>query len=107
MKRLDPRKRLVVCVALLTALGGCSAKNALDTARGRGDAPVGSVDNTKKDVIQFPDRFSNVAHACDGHGHRVFVTTKSDTSRFMVVLADSSCGGAAAASGATVTSTPK
>jgi hypothetical protein len=99
---------MLVCLALLTALGGCSAKNSLDTARGRGDAPVGAVDNNKKDVIQFPDRFSNVAHACDGHGHRVFVTTKSDSSRFMVVVADTSCGGTAAASSAgTTTDTPK
>lgn len=97
--------RLIVCVGLLAALGGCSAKNSLDTARGRGDAPVGTVDNTKKDVIQFPDRFSNVSHACDGHGHRVFVTTKSDTSRFMVVVADTSCGGSAAAASTTATTT--
>lgn len=90
-------KRALVVVALML-LSSCSIGRAIDkvnTDRGRGDAPVGAVDATPKDVIEFPDRFSNVAHACDGHGHRVFVTTKSDQSRFMSVIADASCGGGA------------
>ncbi len=86
-------KRIVAAVALMVVLGGCSAKDKLDESRGRGDAPVGVVDDERKDVIQFPDRFSNVAHSCDGHGHRVYVTTKSDQSRFLAVIDDASCGG--------------
>lgn len=89
------KKHIVVGTLLSAALlGGCAAKNAADTARGRGDAPIatGGVDNTPKEVVQFPDRFSNVADACDGHGHRIFVTTKSDQSRFMAVIDDASCG---------------
>lgn len=85
------KKVLLVSTMALLFLGGCSVKNQIDTSRGRGDAPVGNVDNTPKDVIQFPDRFSNVSEACDGHGHRVFVTTKSDNSRMMQVIADPSC----------------
>jgi hypothetical protein len=98
-------KRMLVCLAAFLVLSGCAAKDSLDDARGRGDAPVGSVDDTRKDVIQFPDRFSNVSHACDGHGHRVFVTTKSDASRFMVVVADTSCGGATTTGSAGATTT--
>lgn len=85
------KKKITAILLLTVALGACSAKDDYDTSRGRGDAGVGHVDNSKKDVIQMPDRFSNVAHACDGHGHRVFVTTKSDQSRFLVVVNDESC----------------
>lgn len=91
-------KKLALVALCVTTLSGCAVGKEIDKRnekRGRGDAPVGLVDDTKKDVIQFPDRFSNVAHACDGHGHRVFVTTKSDQSRFMVVIADDSCNGKA------------
>lgn len=86
------RATAVATIGAVGLLGGCSAKDKFDSRRGRGDAPVGAVDDGRKEVIQFPDRFSNVAHACDGHGHRVYVTTKSDNSRFMSVIADPSCG---------------
>ena len=80
-----------LAVVAIIVLGACSVKDRIDTSRGRGDSPVLSVDNTPKEVTQFPDRFSNVAHACDHHGHRIFVTTKSDNSRFMAVIPDPSC----------------
>lgn len=85
-------KMAALGLGAVLALGGCGLVDEANEARGRGDAGVESVDDTGKDVIQFPDRFSNVAHACDGHGHRVYVTTKSDTSRFMAVIDDPSCG---------------
>lgn len=88
---------IIAASAVLSgSLAACSAKERLDTRRGRGDAPVVQpVDDTAKEVIQFPDRFSNVATACDHHGHRIYVTTKSDNSRFGMVIADPSCSGAA------------
>lgn len=89
------RRFVVGALATALILGGCSAKEKFDEKRGRSDAPVGAVNDDAKEVIQFPDRFSNVAHACDGHGHRIFVTTKSDQSRFMAVIDDPSCGGPA------------
>jgi len=86
------RKRIAVGVLLgALALGGCAAKDKFDSSRGRGDSPVGTVDDTPKDVIQMPDRFSNVATACDHHGHRLYVTTKSDASRFLAVIDDPGC----------------
>lgn len=85
------KKALVASAVALMALGACSGVDNRNEARGRGDAPVAEVDDEAKEVIQFPDRFSNVAHGCDGHGHRVFVTTKSDQSRFMAVIDDPSC----------------
>ena len=84
-------KRLIAILALAAVLGACGINDAANEKRGRGDSGVNVIDDTDKDVIQMPDRFSNVAHACDGHGHRVFVTTKSDQSRFMAVVDDPSC----------------
>jgi hypothetical protein len=88
-------KRKLVAILAIAVMGmagtACAAKDKFDTSRGRGDAGVKSVDDLPKEIIQFPDRFSNVADGCDHHGHRVFVTTKSDQSRFMVVVADESC----------------
>lgn len=85
--------RWFVVMFVLLALLSSGCNNARNERRGRGDAPVGTVDDTPKDVIQFPDRFSNVSHACDGHGHRVYVTTQTDSGRFMWVVTDKSCPG--------------
>ncbi len=92
---MNPRRVTAgVAIAGVLVLGACSQKDKLDTRRGRGDAPVVQpVDDTAKEVIQFPDRFSNVATACDHHGHRIYVTTKSDNSRFLAVIADEECRG--------------
>jgi hypothetical protein len=86
------RKYLPLIVAAAVLAAGCGINDKANESRGRGDAPVGEVVDTPVDVIQMPDRFSNVAHACDGHGHRVYVTTKSDQSRFMAVIDDPTCG---------------
>lgn len=80
-----------VIAAIVIAASGCG-KDERNTERGRGDAPVGDVDSEPKNVIQFPDRFGNVAHACDGSGHRVFVMTSTSASRTMFVVADPTCG---------------
>lgn len=86
------KKALLAVLAAGVLVSGCGWNNNQDEKRGRGDSGVAVVDDTDKEVIQFPDRFSNVAHACDGHGHRVYVTTKSDQSRFMAVIDDPTCG---------------
>lgn len=78
----------VVCAGL--ALGGAIADKA-NEARGRGDSGISAIDDTPKEVIQMPDRFPNVATACDHHGHRIYVTTKSDQSLFLAVIADPAC----------------
>ena len=79
-------------VALLGIGGACGVNDTANERRGRGDAPVSKVDDTPKEVIQFPDRFSNVSHACDGHGHRVFVTTQTDAGRQLEIINDETCG---------------
>jgi hypothetical protein len=88
------RRALIVALASATLIaGGCGINDKANDRRGRGDAPTGVIDDSEKDVINFPDRFSNVAHACDGHGHRVYVTTQTDSGRQMEVIDDPSCGG--------------
>jgi hypothetical protein len=91
MTSREPIRGLVLAALVAVVLLGLGACEGANESRGRGDSPVARIDDTAKDVIHFPDRFSNVAHACDGHGHRVFVTTKSDASREMTVIADPSC----------------
>ncbi len=80
------RRRLIVAAAALALVaGGCSGFN---DERGRGDAPIGPFDDSPAEVINFPDQFANVAHKCDGHGHRVFSSTRQAPP---VVIDDPSC----------------
>ena len=87
------RRTLAGAVLVVVALGAasCGINDRLNESRGRGDAPIGKVNDEAKEVIQFPDRFSNVAHACDGHGHRVFVSTQTESGRQLHVVDDESC----------------
>ena len=53
-----------------------------------GDAGTKSIDDEKADVINFPNTFMNVAHKCDGYGHRVFSHTRNGPP---VVIDDPTC----------------
>jgi hypothetical protein len=72
---------------LSLGLGACDNFNS---SRGRGDAPVGKFDDSAAEVINFPHKVANVAHKCDGHGHRIYSTTREAT---VVVIDDPSCDG--------------
>jgi predicted small secreted protein len=84
-------RRILLALAIVAAalLAGCSSYN---NVRGRGDADVGQVTSTPVEIIEFPDWFANVAHHCDGHGHRIFVSTRDAPP---VVIADTFCPGGA------------
>lgn len=76
---------------VILSLTGCTGWS---DANGRGDAPVGPIDRSGAEVINFPDTYGNVAHKCDGHGHRVYTNTRGDqTGAFVVVISDSTCPG--------------
>lgn len=74
--------------AVTLALAGCG----FGPDQSREDAhDVTRVDKNPPDVITFNNKFSNVEHKCDGHGHRVYVTTQGYG--FIVIVADPSCPG--------------
>ncbi len=51
-----------------------------------------NVDRTPPDVYAMPDHYNNVASKCDGHGHRMFVTSNKDQAPSnLVVVSDESC----------------
>lgn len=85
MKKLIP---VAVAVLALTACG-----DDYKDKRGKGDAPVRKSNDSPVEVMNYPDGFSNVAHKCDGHGHRVYVTTQNSNGKQMAVVADASCPG--------------
>ena len=60
---------IVAALAALT-LAGCGEARQDATKSGQ------KVDRGPAEVIAMPDQFRNVAHKCDGHGHRVYSTTR-------------------------------
>jgi hypothetical protein len=68
------RKWYAVPIAALALTVGCSQWN---DDRGRGDAPVADPkDDTPAKVINFPDRFANIAFKCFGNAG-LYVTTRN------------------------------
>lgn len=59
-----------------------------NTARGRGDAPVGRVNNEARDVYQMPDRFSNFAIVCDKYGNAIYTNTRGNANATIFALKD-------------------
>jgi hypothetical protein len=73
----------------VVALAGCGQKERVNAHQSR------NVDRSPADVYAMPNFFNNVASKCDGHGHRVFVTSnKSNAPSNLVVINDPSCPGA-------------
>lgn len=71
-----------IALAAVLAIAGCS-----DTSP-TGDSPTGPVDDVPAEVINFPNGYANVAHKCDGRGHRVYSTTREAPP---VVVDDPTC----------------
>lgn len=80
---------IVPALALGLVVAACGADARQDaTTSGQ------SVDRAPAEVIAFPDQFRNVAHKCDGHGHRVYSNSTGDSgsSAELYVINDSTCG---------------
>ena len=72
------------------ALAGCGQKERVNAHQSQ------KIDRTPADVYAMPNFFNNVASKCDGHGHRIFVTSnKSNAPSNLTVINDPSCPGAA------------
>lgn len=81
------KKYLILFMLMFLMLTGCSKYN---NSRGIGDSPVGKQDRSPAEIIVFPDGFENVATKCDGHGRRIYTTTREAAP---VVVIDSNCPG--------------
>lgn len=84
------RKTLLVIPVLALSLAACSTD-----ARQDADTSGQRVDKSSAEVIAMPDQFRNVAHKCDGHGHRVYMNSTGDSgnSANIFVVTDPSCPG--------------
>lgn len=85
-------RRYVIALgaAATLALAGCANPD-----KSRDDAQDTTVVNhAAPEVVQFNNHYPNVETKCDGHGHRLFVTTHdSAVGRNVLVVFDPSCGG--------------
>lgn len=80
-------KRLLLVAALAVGLVACSEHN---DKRGRGDAPVGTRDDSPARIINMPDQFANVAVKCD-RGNGLYVSTREAPP--VVIVNDPNCKG--------------
>jgi hypothetical protein len=86
IQRITTRVSAVAGLCLLVA--GCgNTPERLNAHQSR------DVDRTPPEIYAMPDHYNNVASKCDGHGHRIYVTSNKDQAPSnMVVINDSSCG---------------
>ena len=81
---------LAACAVVALAAAGCTQKERVNAHRST------NVDRTPAEVYAMPNFYNNVASKCDGHGHRIFVTSnKSSAPSNLIVINDASCPGAA------------
>ena len=79
--------RVTVLAALCATVVGCGNTPERLNAHQSHD-----VDRTPPEIYAMPDHYNNVASKCDGHGHRIFVTSNKDQAPSnMVVIEDRSC----------------
>ena len=82
-------KLLATLAVLALVASGCSTQKERVNAH-----QSTNVDRTPAEVYAMPNYYNNVASKCDGHGHRIFVTSnKSSAPSNLVVINDSSCPG--------------
>ena len=89
---MNKTKKTTRCLTASAAtLAGCG----IGPDESREDASdVKKVDKTPPEVISFNNHFPNVETKCDGHGHRIYVTTHdSATGNNVIVIPDATCKG--------------
>jgi hypothetical protein len=86
IQRITTRVSAVAGLCVLVA--GCgNTPERLNSHQSR------DVDRTPPEIYAMPDHYNNVASKCDGHGHRIYVTSNKDQAPSnMAVIRDSSCG---------------
>ena len=88
--RVAAMPKLFAVLAAVALVGsGCTQKERVNAHQST------DVDRTPAQVYAMPNYYNNVASKCDGHGHRIFVTSnKSNAPSNLVVVNDASCPGA-------------
>lgn len=83
-------RRLLLIALLATGVTACGDEERKDATRSGQ-----KVDRGPAEVIAMPNRFRNVAHKCDGHGHRVFSNSTGDSGAGaqLYVIDDPGCPG--------------
>lgn len=66
-------KKIIILPVIILSVAFAGCAEATQDAEKSGQ----TVDKSPAEVIAFPDKFSNVAHKCDGHGHRVYSNSKA------------------------------
>jgi hypothetical protein len=80
--------RAALIVPLAVLLAGCGTQSERVNAREQTN-----VDRSAPEVYAMPNFYNNVASKCDGHGHRIFVTSNKEASPSNIfVIDDGSCG---------------
>lgn len=85
---------ILAAIVLALALAGCT--RVAHPERGTGDAPVDmtKLNHESPEILEMPNLFGNIATKCDGHGHRVYVTTGRDAyPAQLFVIVDPGCKG--------------
>jgi hypothetical protein len=88
VKNIIKRTALVLALPVAIVAAGCGADARQDATK---SGQV--VDRGPAQVIAMPDAFRNVAHKCDGVGHRVYSSSTGDSGNAaqIFVIADPSC----------------
>jgi hypothetical protein len=83
------RRLLLPALLAAVVLAGVGC-NEYNDSRGRGDAPIGEVNEEPRTIFEMPDKYGNVATFCDGP-NQVYVMTADVPP--VVVTDSANCGG--------------
>lgn len=80
---------IAISFIIVIPIMGCGAAEKQDAPHANG----ATVNRSRPDfVIAMPDDYRNVVAKCDGHGHRVYVTShSSDQPSAIAVIDDKEC----------------
>lgn len=81
---------LIVLAIVIVVFAGCGD--------GKGSTSIEDQNTGPAAVMEYPRGFRNVAHKCDGHGHRVYSASRgndaeANVSGAVAVIDDPSCPG--------------
>lgn len=93
--KTNKEERMRKIAISIAAVGALALSACGDESRKDADKSGQRVDRSSAEVIAMPDAFRNIAHKCDGHGHRVYSSSTGNDGTYaqIFVIDDPSCGG--------------